>query len=128
MGILLDVKKLIAKMLNAPFVIEQGTSGIWTYRKWSSGIAECWGGKAVTLSNYASYGGFYGYYTNIAFPSGLFVSAPVLTYTAWIDDAYALTGTLTRSLTKDSANIYALSNALGSKPTSWYVVAKGRWK
>lgn len=24
------------------FVIEQGTSGIWNYRKWSSGIAECW--------------------------------------------------------------------------------------
>lgn len=25
------------------FVVEQGTSGIWTYRKWNSGIAECWG-------------------------------------------------------------------------------------
>lgn len=24
-------------------VIEVGTSGIWTYRKWASGIAECWG-------------------------------------------------------------------------------------
>ena len=25
------------------FPIEIGTSGIWTYRKWSSGVAECWG-------------------------------------------------------------------------------------
>ena len=25
------------------FVVEQGTTGIWTYRKWNSGIAECWG-------------------------------------------------------------------------------------
>lgn len=24
------------------YVVEQGTSGIWTYRKWASGIAECW--------------------------------------------------------------------------------------
>ena len=24
------------------YVIEQGTSGIWTTRKWISGIAECW--------------------------------------------------------------------------------------
>ena len=24
-------------------IVEQGTSGIWTYRKWSSGKAECWG-------------------------------------------------------------------------------------
>lgn len=27
----------------ADFIIEQGISGIWTYRKWNSGIAECWG-------------------------------------------------------------------------------------
>ena len=25
------------------FVVEQGTTEIWTYRKWYSGIAECWG-------------------------------------------------------------------------------------
>lgn len=25
------------------FVVEQGASGIWIYRKWNSGIAECWG-------------------------------------------------------------------------------------
>lgn len=24
-------------------IVEEGTSGIWTYRKWNSGIAECWG-------------------------------------------------------------------------------------
>lgn len=25
------------------YVIEQDTSGIWFYRKWNSGLAECWG-------------------------------------------------------------------------------------
>ena len=25
------------------YVVEQGTSGVWTYRKWASGLAECWG-------------------------------------------------------------------------------------
>lgn len=29
------------------FVVEKGTSGIWTYRKWNSGLAECWGRKLV---------------------------------------------------------------------------------
>ncbi len=24
------------------YIVEQGISGIWTYRKWASGIAECW--------------------------------------------------------------------------------------
>lgn len=28
---------------DADCVIEQGTSGIWTYRKWDNGVAECWG-------------------------------------------------------------------------------------
>ena len=31
-------------------IIEQGTSGIWTYRKWASGIAECWGWYQGTVS------------------------------------------------------------------------------
>ena len=26
----------------ADYVVEQGTSGIWTYRKWNSGVSECW--------------------------------------------------------------------------------------
>lgn len=25
------------------YVVEQGTQGIWSYRKWSNGFAECWG-------------------------------------------------------------------------------------
>lgn len=34
------------------FVIDQGTSGIWNYRIWKSGRAECWGRntKSITLS------------------------------------------------------------------------------
>ena len=34
----------------ADFVVEQGTSDIWTYRKWNSGIAECWGVSSGTTS------------------------------------------------------------------------------
>ena len=29
------------------FVIDQGTSGIWTYRKWNSGVKECWGSADI---------------------------------------------------------------------------------
>ena len=32
----------------ADFVVEQGSSGIWDYRKWNSGYAECWGNVSVT--------------------------------------------------------------------------------
>ena len=33
--------------LSGDFVIEQGKNGIWTYRKWSSGVAECWGSTTI---------------------------------------------------------------------------------
>lgn len=32
------------------FVVAQGTSGIWTYRKWNSGVAECWGRTFQTVT------------------------------------------------------------------------------
>ena len=38
----------------ADYIIESGTSGKWTYRKWASGIGECWatlGANSVNVSN-----------------------------------------------------------------------------
>ena len=32
----------------ADYIVEQGTSGIWTYRKWNSGVAECWGRTSIS--------------------------------------------------------------------------------
>lgn len=62
----------------ADFIVEQGTSGIWTYRKWNSGIAECWGTTRFTNAPMTSAWG-YGYYSSsvgrsIALPSPLFTS------------------------------------------------------
>ena len=37
---MLDMKKLLAKMLKCDYVIEEGTSGSWTYKKWNSGEYE----------------------------------------------------------------------------------------
>lgn len=30
------------------YIVAQGTSGIWFYRKWNSGLAEFWGGKELS--------------------------------------------------------------------------------
>lgn len=58
------------------YVIEQGTSGVWTYRKWESGIAECWClTSVVSKSVTTSYGnGYYAPQDTFTLPSGLFVS------------------------------------------------------
>lgn len=68
----------------ADFVTEQGTSGIWTYRKWNSGIAECWGSVYEVKDCTSAWGNVYdsGTATSQPFPSGLFTSAPTLTLTA----------------------------------------------
>jgi hypothetical protein len=41
------------------YVVEEGTSGIWTYRKWTSGIAECWGSETVSFQPKYPWGSVY---------------------------------------------------------------------
>lgn len=36
--------------LAADYIVSQGTSGIWTFRKWASGVAECWLESDLTLT------------------------------------------------------------------------------
>ena len=41
------------------FIIEQGTSGIWNYRKWNSGYAELWGVVSVNTAVNTAWGSMY---------------------------------------------------------------------
>lgn len=43
----------------ADYVTEQGSSGIWVWRKWYSGIAECWGRATFTTAITDSWGSLY---------------------------------------------------------------------
>lgn len=65
-------------VVDADYVVEQGMSGIWTYRKWESGIVECWG--ALSCSNIAVDSAWGGVYEStgqrLAFPDGVFAAAP----------------------------------------------------
>lgn len=42
-------------------IVEHGTSGMWTWRKWNSGVAECWGRKTNTVygSDWSAWGSLY---------------------------------------------------------------------
>lgn len=55
----------------ADYIVEQGVSGIWTYRKWASGIIECWGQTnigAVGITNTAG-GQYYSNTQYLDYPS-----------------------------------------------------------
>lgn len=51
---------------NVDYIIEEGASGIWTYRKWASGKAECWG-KRNLVGSFTQTVGNYFYYLDPAF-------------------------------------------------------------
>ena len=120
--------EVLAGLLETPMVVETGVSGIWTYRKWSDGTAECWGIYTNTVSHYATVFGGYGYQSGtITFPQGLFQSAPVPTFSARIGNGFAVTGTQTGSLTNASSNFYAVASASGSQTCYWYIYLIGKW-
>ena len=112
-------------------VVERGTSGIWTYRKWSSGDAECWG--LIASKSYAMTSGPWGnsgYYSqnnSVSFPSGLFVSTPIASLNKcstgngleWI----SIYGISTSSIT-----YYACDTKSGTISFAIAAYARGRWK
>ena len=123
----------VTPVTTADYVIEQGTSGIWTYRKWNSGISECWGVYTATLTNYASNigsaGTLYGYKTeSLSFPTGLFIEEPIPTFSAYVGAGFAMTGTITTAISASACTFYAVATASGSQSTKWYLRAIGKWK
>lgn len=55
----------------ADYIVEQGTQGSWTYRKWNSGWAECWGNYLFSTTITNSWGYLYEATAanNVTFPS-----------------------------------------------------------
>lgn len=114
------------------YVLEQGTSGIWTYRKWASGVAECWGNKncgdiAVTSAWGALFEG--SNMGGIAYPSGLFVSQPVFFPSAQTTK-YGICGIEIDGGDKTTTPRLYLLRATAQTVQGVYLslYAKGRWK
>ena len=110
-------------------IIEEGTNGIWTYRIWSSGISECWGKKAISVTTSTSNNGYYtGKVGSLQYPSNLFISEPVLNCTL---KASSFPGHLFIDGTESSSDTGKISIAAYSNTTvNGYIhlSAKGRWK
>lgn len=59
----------------ADYVVKQGTTGIWQYRVWNSGKAECWGKTAsMNSGTFTSWGGvtYAGPLGNASYPTNMF--------------------------------------------------------
>ena len=106
------------------YVIEQGTSGIWTYRKWNSGVAECWGTTSVTvtLSTVATY--YHRGTASFSLPTNLFNSAPTIVMEC---HSGFWSGLQSVSASTVSAYFFDVTNAT-SYNLGIQVSAKGTWK
>lgn len=110
-------------------VVATGTEGIWTWRKWASGIAECWGVQAETKSHYTTGLGGYGYYGGINLPKDLFISAPTGTYNVYIGSGFAIAARGVYALASASTmNWYAIGTSGNSQSVIIDLSLKGRWK
>ena len=128
----LDLKKLISKILNTQpkdYVVEQGTSGIWTYRKWSNGLAECWGRSSLgTKAITTRYGnGYYASANTINFPSNFFNNVPTVTISSQDGAGYGTWFNITSvSKTDVRGFMYAITSV--SPGITLNIHAVGKWE
>lgn len=115
------------------YVIEQDTSGIWTYRKWNSGIAECWGTHTHSVTSWGTWGSLYEGMpvTYATYPTNLFISTPlVMIINATTANGICGIELYNGSPSKDQTpNFHFLRPSTGSALTAYAnIYAKGRWK
>lgn len=120
----------------ADYVVEQGTSDIWTYRKWNSGIAECWGIYEMGSACDKAWGGLY--YSNAITPRinypFTFKSRPQETvflrinkYSAWLyadsDGSNAMNTT-----TQTARYGFLRPTTMGQAQATYEFTVIGKWK
>lgn len=114
---------------NIDYIVEQGTSGIWTYRKWNSGIAECWGMEEnITVNVTTAWGSnlYYGYIYGRDFPTDLFKETPCALIDVLNDGCWLCKKPCSKSETN---TIYIISvNPSSSKVCTFQYNIKGKWK
>ena len=121
------------------YVVEQGTDGIWTYRKWASGIAECWGkteiqnadisfpwGAGYTVADEEKEGHSKQFY--FIFPTGLFTEVNAFHTDIFMWGHFIQAFNMTIDKNEATACLYAVVAYSESYPIDCHVSAKGRWK
>lgn len=111
----------------ADYIVEQGTSGIWTYRKWASGVAECWGSEQKNITDETCpISGFRAYIAAHYLPAVIIGNDYVVSWSTNIANGWNIMGYTIRGAGNFSTVDY--SNLSGEKTVlySFYII--GKWK
>ena len=114
----------------ADYVVAEGTSGNWRYRKWNSGIAECWAKITQTVTP----GDIWTGTLNLA-PYVITVTTPIeftgidcVNASAYVGNGHTITSWVS-STPPNEISISALSVYLTvQQECRAYVYVTGRWK
>ena len=107
------------------FIVEEGTSGIWTYHKWHSGIVDCWGTYSCKLNQTA--GTSYSTTDYISYP---FTFKEIHSIQGTISGGYLVDLKIDKTTTTQCRFLYWIENndTLVNVPQDLYISVKGTWK
>lgn len=125
-GNMKEFTKLLEILAKDP---EEGKSddGIWVWRKWKNGWAECWGMATGKANNYNMVNGFAAYYGELTFPFS-FVELPKQNYNVQIGSGFALPGSASMGKTLTGTRWYALATVTGEQQFEVDIHVAGWWK
>lgn len=112
----------------ADYIVEQGTSGDWKYRKWNSGIAECFGYISLGSISVSAAGNVYRGTATVVLP-GIFNDIPSNVHITNGDPLVHIISINGRATDADHVLVYvwkATSGAVDSVYASFHVI--GTWK
>lgn len=133
---------ILTTSITQDYIVEQGTDGIWTYQKWNSGIAECWGTASFIINSFNSAGGIYYTYPSssekptLPFPfykddSG---NPPVVSascpwnYTNWVNGFIEPLSNAETAYTKCGWLYYGANSNGSGENRNIYLRVIGKWK
>ena len=119
----------------ADYVVEQGTSGIWTYKKYSSGVIECWTTRrwatpTLTMTAISSSGTYKSQTLSMPFPTDLFTDVENCFNVRF---SFMSSGTYLLSVMNSAPSnsvlpVVIVKGGSSTSACSIYAHAVGRWK
>lgn len=121
----------LSQRLGVDWIVEQGTSGIWTYEKWNSGKAVCWGIINGATGTFTSHGiaVYYSKAISTSLPNNLFSTVSYAIPTMISGGGGLLlprtSAVSVSAVTVDFVRFYGGSDSLNIK---YAIEVKGKWK
>ena len=112
------------------YITAQGTSGVWSYRKWNSGFAECFGYHTISGTNISTAWGSWYASGAIVLPSFpfTFVGAPDV-HVGWESDFSAIIDGVSKRESTKAGQVYLYRPVAQTNVNGRFsIYAYGKWK